>query len=227
MIKPDLKNVDRDTTKTHRNELTKGKIKYEPEEVLMGQPAVIDESENIDHNDSLLTISCETPPNEETIIFNDEMVDGEIEWIPEFEDFIDDTTQTGSIEKVDLLEEKHVKGEIYMPAAITEEPVEIDTNSTSRIELNNAAFDMIFESILFPNPVKDQTTIVINVKNEQLFSIYLYAINGKMVKDIYNGMLATGRQEFRLDLSQYQSGSYLVVINAGKQKESLKLEKLR
>ncbi|MBD3637725.1 MAG: T9SS type A sorting domain-containing protein, partial [Crocinitomicaceae bacterium] len=72
----------------------------------------------------------------------------------------------------------------------------------------------------------EKATIVINVNQSNIFNIYLYAISGKMVKDIYNGKLQTGRHEIVIDLTAYQSGSYLIVINSKTQKESLRLEKL-
>ena len=171
--------------------------------------------------------------NEESL-YNDQMVDGGIMWTPEFEDFVEDTTASEeSTPDTSLIEDRHIKGEILLIEPFQEEPLPLDvvrdslsSEKIEPIELNIPQFEMVFDAQLFPNPVQDQTRLVINVKDSQIFNVYLYAINGKMVKDIYNGMLATGRQELVVDLTGYESGSYLIVINAGKQKESLMLEKL-
>ena len=254
--------LDKDTTKkTNKNHFRKGKIKYEPEEtpeekeyveMILGKPAVqepdtLEENCHIKGNmivsDVNLTENLQVQDTLEeetlmgdTIIWTDEMVDGEIMWEPEFEEFIEDTTKTqDEVQNVDTLkiEEIHVKGEIQLIDPVPEKDVENEELDTAKvekiqpIELKIPQFEMVFESMLYPNPVIDQTTVVINVKNPKFFNIYLYAINGKMVKDIYNGMLTSGRQEFLIDLTRYEAGSYLIVINAGKQKESLRLEKLQ
>lgn len=257
---------DKDTTKKNKNKhhYRKGKIKYEPEqtqeekeslEMILGKPAIQERDtlkdenchikgnlvvEDVDLTDNLpVKDTLEETLMGDTIIWNDEMVDGEIFWDPKFDEFIEDTTKTTEdVQNVDTLEieQLHLKGEIKLVNPYPEDDEEnlsnqdvdpSDKDSLAPISLDIPQFDMVFESKLYPNPVIDQTTVVIHVKNPEIFNVYLYAINGKMVKDIYKGMLASGRQEFLVDLTKYEAGSYLIVIKAGKQKESLRLEKVR
>ena len=260
MITKPAAEIEKDTTK--KNDYKKGKVKYEPEQMLLGKPAIIQETppdsvENCTTEEAIKgnviikepidfikgdvayieepvvdTIDTENVDHPDSL-YNDQMFDGEISWIPEFEEFIEDTVQTQEVPEDSVDIERHVKGEIKIDNPISEEPIPLEmiedstsNDKTEPLTVEMPGFEMVFEAQLFPNPAQDQTRIVINVKDEQMFNVYLYAINGKMVKDIYNGMLASGRQEFVIDLAGYESGSYLIVINAGKQKESLKLEKL-
>ncbi|MCB9223345.1 MAG: T9SS type A sorting domain-containing protein [Crocinitomicaceae bacterium] len=221
-----VKPVEKDTTKKMvENELIKGKVKYTPveeetnnctptswvfkdtipteERHVKGEIAFIPEEEMLGNfiapyeSDDTLTniISVDT-------LFDDVMIDGEISWTPEFDQFIEDTLVSRTPEDQSTIE-KH-----------------------SILTIENEEILSHFQSSIFPNPAKDQSTIVLQVSEEQIFNIYLYAINGKLVKTIYNGFLSTGRQEFVIDLTPYKAGSYLIMIQTNEQKASLQMEKL-
>lgn len=209
--------IEKDTTKKPpRNELVKGKVAYiadeedlpvnctvpdtsEVQEIhVKGEIAYIEEDVlgNIVATEDTLTNVIE-----EDTLFDDMMIDGEISWTPEFEAFVEDTTSG--------------------PTSIT------SINETPSISIDpDISAQTIFESALFPNPASDITKVVLDVKQQELFNILLYAIDGKQVKSIYNGILSTGRQEFIVDLTSYKAGSYLIMIESNQQKASLRLEKL-
>lgn len=188
------------------------------------------------------------PPVEDTVkqviveqdtLFDDMMIDGEM-FIPEdIVLYVDDTTTMTVIEAIPedtdtsytcVIEGTDTDDPITedVPADTISNQIVSDTEGVIASSLSNIppAFEMIFDCKVFPNPVHDQTHVVVNVHKSELFNIYLYAIDGKRVKNIFNGILNTGRTEFLIDLSAYEAGSYLIVVNGQNQKESLRVEKV-
>jgi Secretion system C-terminal sorting domain len=241
--------VESDTNKIKKNEYKKGKVKYVPEEKLLGKPILQELETNIPDSlekaeECFVKGDVAYTPQEnveatedslvenfvlgDTILYNDEMIDGEISWDEGFDEYVEDSTNTEDVvvETIDTL--AHLKGQIVEVNQTVEiEETDSTHQNTNDTNENQAILSAsIFESMLYPNPTRDKTTVVINVNEASRFNIYLYAISGKMVKDIYTGMLESGRQEFVLDLSAYQTGSYLIVINSNSQKESLRLQKV-
>jgi hypothetical protein len=217
---PAANHIETDTTKklTETRHI-KGKVKYVPEEHTSVETIKCIEPDSIPAEIDYIKGDVAYTPDEDVLgnflapiedtvenipedtLFDDLMVDGEIEWTPAFNDYIEDTTKTNG------------------PISVTS----ISDNSTPIVQNNN---ELIFESLLFPNPSKDVTSLVIQVLEEEIFDVYLYAIDGKNVKSIYNGLLSSGRCELLIDLSSYKSGSYLIVIQTKNQKASLRLEKI-
>lgn len=210
------------TTDTTLDELifTKGEI-YIPDESVLGNvivTQVVDTTEDVISDDTL---------------YDDMMVDGEIMWTEEFTEYVEDTTHIEQIEPDTLHSDLEIRmGQIVIESVIITPEIQSDSvdisnpivgDDSERIIIDSA---QSFESMLFPNPAKDNTTVVIQVNQANIFDIYLYAINGKRVKSIYRGLLESGKQEFIIDLSAYKSGSYLIVVNSESQKESLRLEKV-
>ena len=135
------------------------------------------------------------------VLYDDQMIDGGLRIDPEFYQYIEDTTTI-----------KTPENELEIP-----------------IETNNQIIEEYtpdFTARLYPNPLREVSTFEIQVNTADIFNIYLYAIDGKKVNTIYNGKLEEGTIEFKIDLSAYQAGTYLVVINSSKQKESLRIEKV-
>jgi hypothetical protein len=188
---------EKDSTKKP-NRHVKGKIKYVADEEDL--PLNCTEPDSNDLEELHLLGEVAYTPDEDTL-FDDIMVDGEIRWTPEFEEFVEDTVVEST--------------EIPDPQIVPEvENILVITNP------------IIFDSHLYPNPTNDISRVVLDVKTEEIFNILLYAIDGKKVKTIHDGILSTGRQEFIIDLTSYEAGTYLIMINSHQQKASLKVEKL-
>jgi len=70
---------------------------------------------------------------------------------------------------------------------------------------------------LFPNPVKNKTTITFNLQQPAVVSVSVLDINGKTIYNSALSKLARGQQQFILNFENYNadSGSYFIVINAG------------
>ena len=236
---PAANRVEKDSTKKiNQREMLKGKVAYIPDEEIEN-PICSDTTQLIEEIDFVkgdvadiepimtlgqIVAEPDTIPQEilPDTLWDDSMVDGGLMWSESFTEYIEETSSLEIEEPIKHTEtiDSTINNQLSEILKIETDikSVEINPNFSAQIE--------IFEAILFPSPTRDNTTVVINVAEEMLFDIYLYAINGKQVKSIYNGMLANGRQEFILDLTPYMAGSYLIVIVANGQKETLRIEKL-
>jgi hypothetical protein len=172
-------------------------------EIMLPEPIEIMILGNIAYPETLEKDTIIEVEREEQLdtLFNDEMIDGGLRIDPEFFQYIEDTTTF-----------KTPENELEIP---------IETNSQIIEEYRPA-----FTARLYPNPHREVATFEIDVVTEDVFNIYLYAINGKKVNTIFDGKLEQGTIEFKIDLSAYQAGTYLIVINSSKQKESLRIEKI-
>lgn len=141
--------------------------------------------------------TTEEPVKPDSVLFTDEMIDGGLRIDPEYINFLEDTVSTIKTPK-----------KTVVPA----EPIVLSPD---------------FDGILFPNPSSDRASVQLNIHHEGHFEIYLYAIQGKKIKSIYSGNLPAGQRIFDIELSRYEPGSYLVVVNSKKQKETYKLEKVK
>ena len=159
-------------------------------------PVTEDSLYNKIKQDSLGDLERPTP------LFTDAMIDGGLKIDPDFFKYIEDTI------------------EVETPEIITEE-----LNPNPEL-IPIQEFSPVFTAKLFPNPTKDKARVEIEVLEKNEFNIYLYAIDGKKIRAIYDGLLERGVTSFSIDLTAYQAGSYLIVIKSAMQKESLRLEKV-
>lgn len=255
MTAPEAYQTEEDTNKVKNNNIKhiKGKVAYTPPEEIeeplietictpsdttvderlftKGEIYIPDAREL--ENTVITSIDTTEQVIQEDSLYDDMMVDGEIMWTEDFTEYVEDTIQLDQIEPDTAQANIEIQmGQIVIESVIITPEIQSDSvnsdnpkvgDDTERIIIDSA---QAFESMLFPNPAKDNTTVVIQVNQANIFDIYLYAIDGKRVKSIYKGLLNSGRQEFIIDLSAYKSGSYLIVVNSESQKESLRLEKV-
>ncbi|MBD3639210.1 MAG: hypothetical protein HUJ25_17775, partial [Crocinitomicaceae bacterium] len=155
-----------DTVKVVKNDYKKGKIKYEPEEMLLGKPSIKLDEENTPPDTLIETIMGDT------IIYNDEMIDGEISWTEDFQEYIEDTTAT-NCENTTEVDQEFVKGEVVANnTSSTPEDSTHQTTINSSVSLNvENSTTPVFESLLYPNPSSEKATIVINVNQSNIFNI--------------------------------------------------------
>lgn len=84
----------------------------------------------------------------------------------------------------------------------------------------------IFEAKAYPNPTRDNATIELDIEISGNFTIQLFDLNGRLVEQIYDGHLDSGRQIFNTDLYDYMPGLYFISIQSLFQQETLKLQKI-
>lgn len=84
----------------------------------------------------------------------------------------------------------------------------------------------IFEATAYPNPTQGFTTIALDIEQEGQFDILLYNMNGQLVKNIHSGILSEGRKQFEFDLTDKNSGMYIVKVISKGQNETLKISKV-
>jgi len=66
--------------------------------------------------------------------------------------------------------------------------------------------------IVYPNPFNPVAKLKFNCSVDDFYMINLYDINGKKVKEIYNGKLNRGVQEIDIEMNNYSAGIYIVKI---------------
>jgi hypothetical protein len=76
---------------------------------------------------------------------------------------------------------------------------------------------------VYPNPFSESTTLSIHLNNDELVSIMIYNISGKLVKIFDAGYLSTGENSFTLDASAFEKGLYFAKVTIGEKSEMVKL----
>jgi len=76
-----------------------------------------------------------------------------------------------------------------------------------------------------PNPSESYTTFNISVTENQLISIEIFDLTGKIVDQIYNGTLQSGSHSINYNVSALNSGIYIYKINYGNNSKTGKLIK--
>jgi uncharacterized delta-60 repeat protein len=81
--------------------------------------------------------------------------------------------------------------------------------------------------LIYPNPVHDIETLDYTLTNDEILSIYLYDMTGKMVKNYMNNEKElTGEYKQQLNFENLPAGTYILTIsNADSKTESVKIVK--
>ena len=80
--------------------------------------------------------------------------------------------------------------------------------------------------LVYPNPASNQTTLQINMPKRGKGEIQLFALNGQMIRTIHTGRIRKGESEFPIDLTDLETGMYLIVVYSGEMKETIKFTKI-
>ncbi len=64
--------------------------------------------------------------------------------------------------------------------------------------------------IVFPNPSKDNVSVMFQLKQRQFLQITLCDIQGRIIKKIASQIFTEGSQHLQIDISELSSGSYLL-----------------
>ena len=82
------------------------------------------------------------------------------------------------------------------------------------------------KNIVFPNPTPSNCTLKITTLNERV-SVYIYSINGQMIKEIGSKDLSEGTHLIPCETSELPAGNYLIQVIKNSGAISLKLQKIK
>jgi hypothetical protein len=108
----------------------------------------------------------------------------------------------------------------YLEDTIVDKPIE--TIVPNLVEV----VPTYFEAMAFPNPTASDATLALEILETGQFEINLFDLSGRMIQAIYSGELVEGRQNFQVELSQQNSGMYIVRVISNEQNETVKIQKL-
>lgn len=83
------------------------------------------------------------------------------------------------------------------------------------------------ESMIYPNPVENQTTFTYELTQDTKLTVSLYDLNGKLLKTyLSNETQATGKHDLIIDMpSGIQTGQYILRMSSAQGSNSVKLIK--
>ena len=142
----------------------------------------------------------------------------EIEYIPEMlGELIVDETPEPIIEEAVRGERRtftHVLGGMSLSTAYVEALVE------------PVVCEVQMSGLVYPNPAKNETTLKVTMPNTGEVEIQLFSMNGQNIRTIHSGRIQKGESEYSIDLTDLETGMYLVIVHSGKMKETMKFSKI-
>ncbi|MDG1333526.1 MAG: T9SS type A sorting domain-containing protein [Crocinitomicaceae bacterium] len=99
-------------------------------------------------------------------------------------------------------------------------------NTTDHLDAVESTPEPSITALVYPNPASNQTTIQVNMPKRAKAEIELFALNGQKIRTIHSGRIKKGESEYPIDISDLQTGMYLVVVYSDKMKETIKFTKI-
>ncbi|MFN2429381.1 MAG: T9SS type A sorting domain-containing protein [Cryomorphaceae bacterium] len=97
---------------------------------------------------------------------------------------------------------------------------------TSSVDHPDAAVSDLGNLFVFPNPLVDQGTIQFDLGQQNEVNVFIYTIDGRVVKSIPNQRIDVGEErQLRFDASDLPTGTYIVQLQAGDLTETSKFVK--
>ena len=89
------------------------------------------------------------------------------------------------------------------------------------VGINDPIADKSFQSdiILYPNPARDNVNVVFNLEEPSTANIYIFDINGRIIKTVNLNRMGAGPVNYILDCNTLPNGTYFLQIAAGKTRE--------
>lgn len=81
-------------------------------------------------------------------------------------------------------------------------------------------------AFVYPNPAINETTLKVNLPEKAKGEIELFALSGQKIKTIHSGRLQKGESEYYIDLTDLETGVYIVVVYSGELKETIRFSKI-
>lgn len=100
-------------------------------------------------------------------------------------------------------------------------------NVLSGCTLGLSEYELLdLKNIVFPNPTPSNCTLKITTLNERV-SVYIFSINGQMIKEIGSKDLSEGTHLIPCETSELPAGNYLIQVIKNSGALSLKLQKIK
>lgn len=82
-----------------------------------------------------------------------------------------------------------------------------------------------FKLEVFPNPTSDRYSVILNSDIKEFVKFKLHDIRGKLIAELYEGLLIPGENKFSFSTSQLNNGVYFLIIesNQHEQKKSIQI----
>ena len=80
--------------------------------------------------------------------------------------------------------------------------------------------------LVYPNPAVNQTTLKVNLPEKGKTDIVLFGMNGQNIRTIHSGRTPKGESEYLIDLTDLETGLYLIVVYSEGNKETIKFSKI-
>ncbi|WP_066759033.1 T9SS type A sorting domain-containing protein [Crocinitomix algicola] len=151
---------------------------------------------------------------------------GEVECIAEESELLGDTViLTESL--IGPSELGGVPQMILSGALVVEQPTYMAyLEDTLKEEPNTEEPIMEIDLKVFPNPVESITNVVFEIVNRGYYQVQVYDMNGRQIQTLFEGMLDSGEHNFELDLSENESGLYLVRVISSYSEQTIKVQKV-
>ena len=76
---------------------------------------------------------------------------------------------------------------------------------------------------LFPNPAKEEATLVLDIKENSFVDVVIFDFSGKEVLNVFNGSVYSGKTEFKINTTDLSNGMYYAKISTDTVVETIKM----
>lgn len=80
-----------------------------------------------------------------------------------------------------------------------------------------------FSVSAYPNPANSQSHIYLELPESNIVAMQMFDITGRKIANLFDGLIEAGAKEILVETNSFPSGVYFVSINAGSQKQVIKL----
>ena len=202
------------------------------DEEIMGDIAPIEE--HLDSSETENTIHIKGDIKAETHLMGDTIY-YPFETIPPKVQHLDPINELPDIElfemgDVDYIPEEE-KGFYEDPFALESEEIDSSTvvpspSSEETEDLKGSIFSKNFSLSVFPNPTAEIGNVVLNIPEEDYFTIQLFDLSGRFLSEIYSGKLSPSQKAFNIDLSPYSSSVFILKVSSAGHTETVKVQKV-
>jgi hypothetical protein len=82
----------------------------------------------------------------------------------------------------------------------------------------------VFDNVnLFPNPVQNEATLVLSLKENTIVNIVVVDLSGKVLETVYSGSMNAGENELTINTSNYTNGLYFTRISTENSVKTIKM----
>ena len=86
----------------------------------------------------------------------------------------------------------------------------------------------LFENItLYPNPVRDEANLIIELNDNSNIDIVVFDMSGKIVSSVFNGQVSSGKSEFKINTNELENGMYYTKISTGTSVKTIKMNVIK